>query len=82
MTEYALEAENLTKVYRGRRASIFGAPSRPVCALEGLSFQVIRGKIFGLLGPNGAGKTTLLEILSTSPHYSRRVSARGTCGIF
>ncbi|HEY8514264.1 MAG TPA: ATP-binding cassette domain-containing protein [Candidatus Binatia bacterium] len=34
-------------------------------ALDGLSFTVRRGEIFGLLGPNGGGKTTLFRILST-----------------
>lgn len=34
-------------------------------ALQGLSFSVSAGEIFGLLGPNGGGKTTLFRILST-----------------
>jgi ABC-2 type transport system ATP-binding protein len=33
-------------------------------ALNGLSFSVEQGKIFGLLGPNGAGKTTLIRIIN------------------
>ena len=32
-------------------------------AVDGLSFDVERGEVFGLLGPNGAGKTTTVEIL-------------------
>lgn len=34
-----------------------------VQAVNGISFEVRRGEVFGLLGPNGAGKTTTLEIL-------------------
>lgn len=32
-------------------------------AVDGISFSVQRGEIFGILGPNGAGKTTTLEII-------------------
>jgi ABC-2 type transport system ATP-binding protein len=34
-------------------------------AVNGISFEVKEGEIFGLLGPNGAGKTTTLEIMET-----------------
>ncbi len=34
-----------------------------VIAVDGISFEVNRGEIFGLLGPNGAGKTSTLETL-------------------
>ncbi len=58
MSEAALELENLVKVYHPRRQP-------PVRAVDGMSFSVARGTIFGLLGPNGAGKTTILKVLST-----------------
>ena len=45
--------QNLTKVY----------DDKPV--VDGISFEVQEGEIFGILGPNGAGKTTTLEMLET-----------------
>jgi ABC-2 type transport system ATP-binding protein len=50
----AIEASNLRKTYTGG-----------VTALDGLSFAVEAGTIFGLLGPNGAGKSTTVKILTT-----------------
>jgi len=34
-------------------------------AVDGISFQIKQGEVFGLLGPNGAGKTTMLHMLAT-----------------
>ena len=40
-------------------------PGRPTNAVDGISFDVARGEVFGLLGPNGAGKTTTIGVLTT-----------------
>src|SRR5688572_18749569 len=37
--------------------------SNNLTAVQGISFEVFEGEIFGLLGPNGAGKATTLEIM-------------------
>jgi len=58
MAESAIDVRDVVKVYRGVRRVA-------VRAVDGMSFSVRRGQIFGLLGPNGAGKTTLLKILTT-----------------
>lgn len=36
----------------------------PVRAVDGVSFTVAKGEVYGLLGPNGAGKTTIMSMLS------------------
>ena len=58
MTEEALRAEAVRKVYRSR-----GGPD--VEALRGVSISLRRGGRVALLGRNGAGKTTFLRIAST-----------------
>lgn len=57
MTETVIEVHDLAKAYK----TSLGRP--PVRALDGVSFTVRAGELFGLLGPNGAGKTTTVKIL-------------------
>lgn len=52
MKEIVLQVNNLTKKYGD------------VLALDNVSLELERGKIYGLLGPNGAGKTTLIKIIA------------------
>jgi ABC-2 type transport system ATP-binding protein len=48
-----------------------------VNAIDGVSFDVEYGKVFGFLGPNGAGKTTTIRVLTTLVHPTS-----GTAKIF
>lgn len=52
-----IEVDRMTKVF----PSPDGGEKR---AVDGLSFRVQAGEIYGLLGPNGAGKTTALRMIS------------------
>jgi ABC-2 type transport system ATP-binding protein len=45
-------------------AKVYGAGPRAIRALDGISFQVREGEIFGLIGADGAGKTTAFQILA------------------
>ena len=53
----AIEVDGLTKTYKHHKGA--------VRALDGISFKVASGTVFGLLGPNGAGKSTVVRILTT-----------------
>lgn len=71
MTQPILEIKNLTKVYADGKQIIR--------ALDGVTFSINEGEIFGLLGVNGAGKTTLSSILATlHPPTSGSVLFKGT----
>ena len=65
-SQKAIEVEGLTKVYR-----------RGSKAVDGISFSVDDGEIFGLLGPNGAGKTTTIKVITTLTPPTR-----GTARVF
>ncbi len=54
-----IEAKNLFKTYDN------------IKAVNGVSFEVAKGEMFGLLGPNGAGKTTTMEMLEGIRHPER-----------
>ena len=52
LAKFVLEVDNLTKVFKNR------------VAVDNVSFEIIKGEIFGLIGPNGAGKTTIIRMLT------------------
>jgi ABC-2 type transport system ATP-binding protein len=54
MTDYAIEAQGLVRVFKkGPRA------------VDGIDLDVAPGEIYGFLGPNGAGKSTTVQMLTT-----------------
>jgi len=61
--EPAIRIDNLVKRYAPPKGAK-GADAEGKLALDGVSFDVPQGSIFGLLGPNGAGKSTLINILA------------------
>ncbi|MBT9370684.1 ATP-binding cassette domain-containing protein [Rhizobium sp. CSW-27] len=68
-----ISAQHVAKIFRQRvrRPGLFGglhdlvAPvTRPVSAVDGISFAIEAGEAVGYLGPNGAGKSTMIKMLT------------------
>ena len=65
--QYAIEVKELDKSFKlsSKQQKIEKTKRKTVHAVDGLSFSVSKGEIYGLLGSNGAGKTTTLRMLAT-----------------
>ena len=59
-----VEAHDLKRTYKTHTGTI-RRRVKEIEAVQGVSFQIAKGELFGLLGPNGAGKTTTIKMLIT-----------------
>jgi len=62
--DFAIRVENLSKVFYNKKEKKLSKDQREIWALNGVSFNVNKGDVFGLLGPNGAGKTTAIRCIA------------------
>ena len=60
----AIKVQNLRRVFKST-IGVIKRQVKEVVAVDGISFNVHSGELFGLLGPNGAGKTTTIKMLTT-----------------
>ncbi len=59
-----IEVRDLRRIYK-TTIGVVRRKIKEVVAVDGISFDIHRGELFGLLGPNGAGKTTTIKMLTT-----------------
>lgn len=60
-----VEVQSVSKIFQTKEGPLLRRFPKTVVAVDGISFSVAKGEIFGLLGPNGAGKTTMIKMLCT-----------------
>lgn len=75
LPSYAIEAQNLTKVFEKKAKAnghglrrLYGRvkpEKEQIVAVDHIDLKIKEGELFGLLGPNGAGKTTTIKLLCT-----------------
>jgi ABC-2 type transport system ATP-binding protein len=61
---HAIEVSKLKRTFKAS-LGVLNRRIKIVNAVDGISFEVKKGELFGLLGPNGAGKTTTVKMLTT-----------------
>lgn len=91
MNDPIIECREVCKHYRPRKQppkesllNLFGLVPRkrdPFCALENISFEIMRGEAVGIFGENGSGKTTLLKLIASITVPSEgSIQVRGRIG--
>lgn len=61
---HAIEVSKLKRTFKAS-LGVLNRKMKTVIAVDGISFDIKKGELFGLLGPNGAGKTTTVKMLTT-----------------
>lgn len=59
-----IEVKELRRIYK-TNIGVIRRKTKEIIAVDGITFDVNRGELFGLLGPNGAGKITMIKMLTT-----------------
>ncbi len=60
----AVEVIDLRRIFKST-SGVIKRTTKEIVAVDGISFDVHEGELYGLLGPNGAGKTTTVKMLTT-----------------
>jgi ABC-2 type transport system ATP-binding protein len=62
---FAFQVQKMKSVIANNIEKYYGSKKNRIHALQGISFEVDKGELFGIIGPDGAGKTSLFRILTT-----------------